>query len=245
MKIWRYVPAAIGVAILLAYYLWPQRGDEVVAQYSADNPISSYDFVSAYEADSDKADKLYQDKILFVRGMVRAYQDFGSSGGISLADLERPGSDLSCWMGDIRERDKALRGRIATVRGKVRGGSSLMLEQCALVSLSDIPKGEAMPSAELIKAYQTDPTAAAQRYDGKLLFVRGRVSEITEETIGPETGRVSSFWLRDKDEGDYLWCSLIELGDGEGIKKGQTIVVRGRMQGTNDLSNCVVVDKSG
>ena len=56
MKIWRYVPAAIGVAILLAYYLWPQRGDEVVAQYSADNPISSYDFVSAYEADSDKSD---------------------------------------------------------------------------------------------------------------------------------------------------------------------------------------------
>jgi hypothetical protein len=35
------------------------------------------------------------------------------------------------------------------------------------------------------------------------------------------------------------------LRDGEGIKKGQTIVVRGRMQGTNDLSNCVVVDKSG
>ena len=85
MKIWRYVLAAIAVAILLAYYLWPQRGDQAVAQYDAEHPMSSYDFVTAYEADPDEADEHFQDKILFVRGMVRAYQDFGDSGGISLA----------------------------------------------------------------------------------------------------------------------------------------------------------------
>jgi tRNA_anti-like len=244
MKFWRYVPAAIVLILLGAYYYWQYGPLKVVAPYSADNPMSSYDFVTTYKADWEKADKLYRGKILFLRGMVGGHEDFGNSGGISLIDLERPQEEVTCWMGDIRERDKALRGRIATVRGKVRGGTSLLLEEpCELVSLSDVPKRDPMPSAELIQAYKTDPAAAAKRYEGKVLFVRGRVSEAIEETIGPETGKIGSLALRDKDDDDYLLCSLLELRDGDGIKKEQIVVVRGRVQGANDLIHCVVVEK--
>lgn len=249
MKIVRYAFAVIGVGIFLAVYLWPYlKGDQVVAPYTADNPMSSYDFVTAYEADYEKADKLYADKILFVRGMVRAYQDLGQSGGISMVDLERPHTELTCWMGPMTERDKALRGRVATVRGKVRGGNSLMLEDCTLVSLAPLPKdekGEAIPSAELINAYKSDPAAAKARYENKLLYVRGRVSEVNEGLMtGLDAGKVSSFWIRDKDEDDGLWCGLIEPRDGDGVQKGQTIVMRGRVKGPNELSMCAVVDKS-
>jgi tRNA_anti-like len=250
MKIVRYAFAVLAIGIALGLYLWPylKPAPQVVAPYSADNPMSSYDFVTAYEADYEKADKLYADKILFVRGLVRVYQDFGQSGGISLVDPERKQTDLSCWMGPMAKRDKALRGRIATVRGKVRGGNSLMLEDCTLVSLAAIPKdekGEAIPSAELINAYKTDPAAAAARYENKLLYVRGRVSTVIEETMtGLDQGRTSAFAIRDKDEDDFLLCSLIEPRDGDGIKKEQIIVMRGRVRGPNDLEACIVVDKS-
>lgn len=170
---------------------------------------------------------------------------------LKLVQVDRPDSPLIepivCQIEpDSEDYGKAFLlspGQKVTVQGRYeqaqpKGGSVTFaphLFQCGLAAVGPDP-AVAVTAAELTKAFATDPTAAAAKYKEKPVVVEGVVAQL--EHIADKDLKLDSYTVRLEGTGKDGKPARVEIfnatSDVAGLKKGQTVKLKGKCVYGND-----------
>lgn len=97
---------------------------------------------------------------------------------------------------------------------------------------------EPIRSTALVEAFKRDETAANSKYKGKIILIRGRITNIND-VFG-----VKALNLRDSENAPGLQTYLKNSADVERVKVGDEVTVRGKVRGdkTDVVDDAVIVE---
>jgi hypothetical protein len=181
----------------------PGDGEDNLKTRPADFVLTSKDFATQYEKDSEAAGKKYKGKVIELTGVVWRVGYLAESDYLGLAGSGSRGNDVSCLTRERVPWRKALPGQTVTIRGTgiepPFTGAPTVLFKCDIVAVSGEPP-PVLTADQLSEKFAANPEETLRTVEGKPVVVTGVVEKVGDN---PSGFRVT---LKTKAKGPAVVC---------------------------------------